>query len=49
MGYYLKDEELVELSERVKMCSEFKHGIDCEELGKLILNMENIEVIYPEP
>jgi methanogen homocitrate synthase len=49
MGYYLKDEELGDLSERVKMCSEFKHAINCEELRKLILNMENIEVIYPGP
>ena len=49
MGYYLKDEELVDLSERVKMCSEFKHAINCEEPRKLILNMENIEVIYPWP
>ena len=49
MGYYLKDKELGDLSERVKMCSEFKHPINCEELRKLILNMENIEVIYPGP
>ena len=49
MGYYLKDEELVNLSERVKMCSEFKHAINCEELRKLIINMVNIEVIYQEP
>ena len=49
MGYYLKDKELEELSERVKMCSEYKHAINCEELRKLILNMENIEVIYPGP
>lgn len=49
MGYYLKDEELNDLSERVKMCSEFKHPIDCEELRKLILNIDNIEVIYPGP
>ena len=49
MGYYLKDQELGDLSERVKMCSEYKHAINCEELRKLILNMENIEVIYPGP
>jgi methanogen homocitrate synthase len=49
MGYYLKDKELGDLSERVKLCSEFKHPINCEELRKLILNMENIEVIYPGP
>ena len=45
----MKDEELVDLSVRVKMCSEFKHAINCEELRKMILNMENIEVIYPRP
>jgi methanogen homocitrate synthase len=49
MGYRLKDQELCALSERVKMCSEFKRPINCEELRKLILNMENIEVIYPGP
>ena len=49
MGYYLKDKELCDLSERVKLCSEFKHPIECEELRKLILNMDNIEVIYPGP
>src|SRR5512137_923247 len=49
MGYYLKDKELGDLSERVKLCSEFKHPINCEELRKLILNMDNIEVIYPGP
>jgi len=31
------------------MCSEFKHAINCEELRTLILNMENIEVVYPGP
>jgi methanogen homocitrate synthase len=49
MGYHLKDKELGALSERVKMCSEFKHPINCEELRKLILNMDNIEIIYPGP
>ncbi len=49
MGYHLKDNELKDLSERVKMCSEFKHSIECEELRKLILNMDNIDVIYPGP
>ncbi len=49
MGYRLKDQDLCALSERVKMCSEFKRPINCEELRKLILNMENIEVIYPGP
>ncbi|MDM7933786.1 MAG: homocitrate synthase family protein [Methanothrix sp.] len=49
MGYRLRDEELRDLSERVKMCSEFKRAINCEELRKLILNMENVDVIYPGP
>lgn len=49
MGYHLKDTELCALSDRVKMCSEFKRPINCEELRKLILNMENIDVIYPGP
>ena len=49
MGYRLKDNELGALSERVKLCSEFKHPINCEELRKLIHNMDNIEVIYPGP
>ncbi len=49
MGYSLKENDLCALSERVKMCSEFKRPINCEELRKLILNMENIDVIYPGP
>lgn len=49
MGYRLREEELRDLSERVKMCSEFKRAINCEELRKLILNMENVDVIYPGP
>jgi methanogen homocitrate synthase len=49
MGYHLKDQEICDLAERVKMCSEFKHAINCDELRKLILNMENIDVIYPGP
>ncbi|HUI40097.1 MAG TPA: homocitrate synthase family protein [Methanothrix sp.] len=49
MGYRLKETELCALSERVKMCSEFKRPINCEELRKLILNMENIDIIYPGP
>ncbi|NPV62918.1 MAG: homoaconitate hydratase [Methanotrichaceae archaeon] len=49
MGYHLKDQEICDLAERVKMCSEFKRAINCDELRKLILNMENIDVIYPGP
>ncbi|MGA9097613.1 MAG: homocitrate synthase family protein [Methanotrichaceae archaeon] len=49
MGYHLKENELCDLAERVKMCSEFKRPINCEELRKLILGMENIDIIYPGP
>ncbi|MDM7912030.1 MAG: homocitrate synthase family protein [Methanotrichaceae archaeon] len=49
MGYSLKEKDLCALADRVKMCSEFKRPINCEELRKLIHNMENIEVIYPGP
>ena len=38
----------MDLSKSV-ICSEFKHAINCEELRNLILNMEDIEVIYPGP
>jgi methanogen homocitrate synthase len=49
MGYRLKEEELTTLVEKVKMCSEFKRPINCEELKKLILGMENIEMVYSGP
>jgi methanogen homocitrate synthase len=49
MGYSLKEKDLCALADRVKMCSEFKRPINCEELRKLIHNMENIEIIYPGP
>ncbi len=49
MGYSLKEKDLCALADRVKMCSEFKRPINCEELRKLIHNMENIDVIYPGP
>jgi methanogen homocitrate synthase len=49
MGYSLKEKDLCALADRVKMCSEFKRPINCEELRKLIHNMENVEVIYPGP
>jgi len=49
MGYHLKENELCDLAERVKMCSEFKRPINCEELRKLILGTENIDIIYPGP
>jgi len=49
MGYYLKETELCDLAERVKTCSEFKRPINCEELRKLILGMDNIDIIYPGP
>jgi methanogen homocitrate synthase len=49
MGYRLKESELTVLSEKVKMCSELKRPINCEELRKIILGMENFEIIYPGP
>lgn len=49
MGYHLKENELCSLAERVKMCSEYKRPINCEELRKLILGMENMDIIYPGP
>lgn len=49
MGYRLEEREICELAERVKMCSEFKRPINCEELRRLILGMENMEMIYPGP
>ncbi|MCJ7445376.1 MAG: homocitrate synthase family protein [Methanotrichaceae archaeon] len=49
MGYRLKDNELIVLAEKVKMCSELKRPINCEELRKLILGMENVDIIYPGP
>lgn len=38
-GLLLKEEELVNHSKRMKMCSEFNHALNCEELRKLKLNM----------
>jgi methanogen homocitrate synthase len=49
MGYSLEEKELRSLSEKVKICSEFKRPINCEELRKLILGRENMEMIYPGP
>ncbi|MFB3764133.1 MAG: homocitrate synthase family protein [Methanotrichaceae archaeon] len=49
MGYHLKENELCDLAERVKMCSEYKRPINCEELRKLILGADNMEIIYPGP
>ncbi|MDD1751727.1 MAG: homocitrate synthase family protein [Methanotrichaceae archaeon] len=49
MGYRLKDQDLIALAEKVKLCSELKRPINCEELRKLVLGMENIEIIYPGP
>jgi len=45
----LKEQEVCALAERVKMCSEFKRPISCEELRRLILGMENIDIFYPGP
>jgi methanogen homocitrate synthase len=49
MGFRLKEQEVCALAERVKMCSEFKRPINCEELRKLILGMENLDIFYPGP
>jgi methanogen homocitrate synthase len=49
MGYSLEERELRSLSEKVKICSEFKRPINCEELRKLILGRENMDMIYPGP
>lgn len=49
MGYSLEEKELRSLSEKVKICSEFKRPINCEELRKLILGRENMDMIYPGP
>jgi methanogen homocitrate synthase len=49
MGYRLKENELEVLSEKVKMCSELKRPINCDELRKIILGLENVEIIYPGP
>ena len=49
MGYHLKEEEVCQLAEKVKMCSEYKRPINCEELRRLILGMENIDIVYPGP
>jgi methanogen homocitrate synthase len=49
MGYSLEEKELRSLSEKVKICSEFKRPISCEELRKLILGRENMDMIYPGP
>jgi len=43
MGYHLNDQEVSSLVDRVKTCSEFKRPINCEELRRLILGMENLE------
>lgn len=49
MGYHLDDKEIVLLSEKVKACSECKRPINCEELRKIILGMDNVEIVYQGP
>jgi methanogen homocitrate synthase len=49
MGYNLKEQEVCVLAEKVKMCSEFKRPINCEELRRLILGLENLEITYYGP
>jgi len=48
MGYDLKKDEICLLAEKVKRCSEFKRPISCDELRRLIHDLE-IEVVYPGP
>jgi methanogen homocitrate synthase len=43
MGYHLRDEDICALAESVKTCSEFKRPINCEELRRLVLGLENLE------
>lgn len=47
MGYDLKRDEICLLAEKVKRCSEFKRPISCDELRKLIHDLD-IEIIYPD-
>jgi methanogen homocitrate synthase len=47
MGYDLKRDEICLLAEKVKRCSVFKRPISCDELRKLIHDMD-IEIIYPD-
>ncbi|HPJ30597.1 MAG TPA: homocitrate synthase family protein [Methanothrix sp.] len=47
MGYDLKRDEICLLAERVKRCSEFKRPISCDELRRLIHDLD-IEIIYPD-
>jgi len=47
MGYNLKNDEICVLAEKVKRCSEFKHPISCEDLRKLIYDLD-IEIVYPD-
>ena len=47
MGYDLKRDEICLLAERVKRCSEFKRPISCDELRKLIHDLD-IEIVYPD-
>lgn len=47
MGYDLKRDEICLLAERVKRCSEFKRPISCNELRRLIHDLD-IEIIYPD-
>ncbi|KQC15620.1 MAG: homocitrate synthase family protein [Methanothrix sp.] len=47
MGYDLKRDEICLLAEKVKRCSEFKRPISCDELRKLIHDLD-IEIVYPD-
>jgi methanogen homocitrate synthase len=49
MGYRLSTDDVSQLAERVKTCSEFKHPISCQELRRLILGMEDLDITYLGP
>ncbi len=49
MGYHLRDEDICALAESVKTCSEFKRPINCEELRRLVLGLEDMDITYPGP
>jgi len=49
MGYELERSEICALAERVKTCSENKKPITCDQLRKLILNLDLDKLTYPDP
>ncbi len=47
MGYNLENDDICHLAEKVKRCSEFKRPISCEDLRRLIHDLD-IEIVYPD-